>query len=78
MKNKKPEYATPHRIMGEAIERLHGPRREVYFLTIRDGKSLAETAEVLGMSERLAKCYQDHAIKFVEGYCKQAIAKGRV
>lgn len=78
MKNKKPEYATPHRIMGEAVEKLRGPQREVYFLTIRDGKSLTEAAEVLGMSERLAKCYQDNAIKAVDAYCKQAIAKGRL
>lgn len=78
MKNKKPEYATPRRIMGEAVEKLRGPEREVYFLTIRDGKSLDETAEVLGMSKRLAEAYQNRAIKFVEGYCKQAIAKGRL
>lgn len=75
---RKPEYPTPRKIMGEAVQRLKGPCREVYLMTVRDGKSIEDTAEVLSMSENLAKAYQDQAIKFVEGYCKQAITKGRL
>jgi len=78
VKNKKPEYATPHRIMGEAIEKLQGCRKEVYLLVVRDEKSLEEAALVLEMDELRTQKMLDEAIEFVRKYCKQAIAKGRV
>lgn len=78
MKNKKPEYATPRRIMGEAIEKLKGCYKEVYLLVVRDEKSLEETALVLEMDECCAQKALDEAIESVRKYCKQAIAKGRL
>jgi RNA polymerase sigma factor (sigma-70 family) len=70
--------STPQLIMGEAIEHLQGRQREVYLLTMREGKSLAESAEVLGLSKGTAQKYKERAIKFIANWCKQAIAKGRV
>lgn len=64
--------------MGEAVEKLRGRQREVYFLTIRDGKSFEEAAEVLGIKAEEARKYQDEAVRFIEKYCKQAVAKGRI
>lgn len=74
----KPEYATPRKIMGEAVGKLKGMEQEVYYLTVRDGKSVKEVAEVLSMSERLVEAYRARAISWVEAYCKQAMAKGRL
>lgn len=78
MKNKKLEYATPHRIMGEAIERLRGYHKEVYLLVVRDQKTLEDTALVLEMDEIQAQKTLDEAIESVRKYCKQAMVKGRV
>lgn len=70
--------STPQLLMGEAIEHLQGRQREVYILTMREDKSLAEAAEILGIEKGSAQKYKERAIKFIEGYCKAAIAKGRV
>lgn len=78
MKNKKPEYATPHRIMGEAIEKLRGCHKEVYLLVVRDDKLLEEAALVLEMNEVQAQKVLNEAIESVRKYCKQAMVKGRL
>jgi DNA-directed RNA polymerase specialized sigma24 family protein len=70
--------STPQLIMGEAILHLQGRQKEVYLLTMREGKSLAEAAEVLGMAKGTAQKYKERAIKFIENWCRQAIEKGRV
>ena len=70
--------STPQLLMGEAVEHLQGRQREVYLLTMREGKSLAEVAEILRISKGTAQKFKERAIKFIESYCKQAIAKGRV
>ena len=70
--------STPQLLMGEAVEHLQGRQREVYLLTMREDKSLAEAAEILGIEKGTAQRYKERAIKFIESYCKQAIAKGRV
>lgn len=70
--------STPQLLMGEAIEHLQGRQREVYMLTMREDKSLAEAAEILGIEKGTAQRYKERAIKFIESYCKEAIAKGRV
>jgi len=70
--------STPQLLMGEAVEHLQGRQREVYLLTMREGKSLAEAAEILGISKGTAQRYKERAIRFIESYCRQAIAKGRV
>jgi DNA-directed RNA polymerase specialized sigma24 family protein len=70
--------STPQLLMGEAVEHLQGRQKEVYFLTMREGKSLAETADILSLSKGTAQKYKERAIKFVEGYCRQAIQRGRV
>lgn len=70
--------STPQLIFGEAVEHLQGRQREVYILTMREGKSLAEAAEVLKMAKGTAQKYKERAIKFIEKWCEAAIAKGRV
>ncbi len=70
--------STPQLIYGEAVEHLQGRQREIYLLTMREDKSLGEAAEVLGLSKGTAQKYKERAIKFIEQYCKAAIAKGRV
>lgn len=70
--------STPQLIMGEAVAHLQGRQKEVYLLSMREDKSLAEIGEVLGMTKSSAQVYQRRAIKFIEQYCKAAIAKGRV
>ena len=70
--------STPQLIMGEAIEHLQGRQKEVYLLTMREDKSLAETAKILGIEKASAQVYKDRAIKFIGKYCKQAMDKGRV
>lgn len=70
--------STPQLLMGEAVEHLQGRQREVYLLTMREDKSLGEAAEVLGLSKGTAQKYKERAIKFIEQYCKAAMAKGRV
>lgn len=70
--------STPQFLMGEAVNHLQGRQKEVYLLTMREGKSLAESAEVLGLSKGTAQKYRERAIKFIAGYCEEAIRKGRV
>ncbi len=70
--------STPQLLMGEAMDHLQGRQREVYILVMRDNKSLAEVAKILGLSKGSAQKYKERAIRFVTGYCKQAIAKWRV
>jgi DNA-directed RNA polymerase specialized sigma24 family protein len=70
--------STPQLIMGEAIDHLQGRQREVYILTMREGKSLTETAAILSIQKGSAQKYKERAIKFIENWCKQAIVKGRV
>ena len=70
--------STPQFLMGEAVEHLQGRQREVYILTMRESKSLAEAAEILGLAKGTAQKFKERAIKFIEMYCRQAIAKGRV
>jgi DNA-directed RNA polymerase specialized sigma24 family protein len=70
--------STPQFLMGEAVEHLQGRQREIYILTMREGKSLAEAAKVLGMAKGTAQTYKTRAIKFIEQYCKTAMARGRV
>jgi len=70
--------STPQLIMGEAVQHLQGRQREVYLLTMREGKSLAEAAEILHLAKGTAQKYKERAIKFIETWCRQAIAKGRV
>lgn len=70
--------STPQLIFGEAVEHLQGRQREVYILTMREGKSIAEVAEILGISKGTAQKYRERGIKFIQQYCQTAIAKGRV
>ena len=70
--------STPQLIYGEAVEHLQGRQREVYMLTMREDKSLAEAAEILGISKGAAQIYKERAIKFIEAYCRAAISRGRV
>lgn len=70
--------STPQLLMGEAIGHLQGRQKETYLLTMREGKSLAEVGEILGISKSAAQVYKVRAIKFVELYCREAIARGRV
>jgi DNA-directed RNA polymerase specialized sigma24 family protein len=70
--------STPQLLMGEAVAHLQGRQLQVYMLTMRDGKSLAETAEILDIEKGTAQKYKERAIKFIAAYCKQAIDRGRV
>lgn len=70
--------STPQLLMGEAVEHLQGRQREVYLLTMREGKSLADAAEILGIEKGSAQKYKERAVKFIEQYCRNAMAKGRV
>lgn len=58
-------------IMGEAIQHLQGRQRAVYELTMRDGKSLAEVAEIFGISKGAVQDYRERAIKFITAYCRR-------
>jgi len=70
--------STPQLLMGEAIDHLQGRQRECYLLTMREGKSFAEAAEILGIGKGRVQQYRERAIKFIGQYCKAAIANGRV
>lgn len=70
--------STPQLLMGEAIMHLQGRQKEVYLLTMRDGKSLAEAAEVLGIEKGTAQRYRERAVKFLTVYCRAAVKAGRV
>lgn len=63
-------------LMGEAINHLQGRQKAVYELTMRDGKSLAEVAEIFGVSKSAVQGYRERAIKFITAYCRAVIAKG--
>jgi RNA polymerase sigma factor (sigma-70 family) len=70
--------STPQLIMGEAIEHLQGRQREVYMLLMRESKTYEEVSEILEITRGAVQTYEKRAIKFIEQYCKAAIAKGRV
>lgn len=70
--------STPQLLMGEAITHLQGRQKEAYLLTMREGKSFSEAAEVLGVSKSAIQGYMTRAAKFITQYCKNAIANGRV
>ena len=70
--------STPQLLMGEAIDHLQGRQLEVYLLTVREGRSLAEAAKLLGIEKSSAQKYRERAIAFLKQYCHAAIAKGRV
>lgn len=70
--------STPQLLMGEAIQHLQGRQKEVYLLTMREGRSLAEAAKVLEISKGTAQRYRERAIKFISGYCREAMERGRV
>lgn len=70
--------STPQLLMGEAIMHLQGRQREVYLLTMREDKSLAEVAQILKVSKGTVQMYKDRAIKFLVQYCESAIKKGRI
>lgn len=72
------EPSTPQLLVGEAVEHLQGRQKEVYLLTMREDKSLAEAAEILGIAKGTAQRFKERAIKFITFYCQEAIAKGRV
>lgn len=65
-------------VFGAAVEHMQGRQREVYLLHMREGKSLAEVGEILGMTKSSAQVYLTRAIKFITGYCREAVAKGNV
>jgi DNA-directed RNA polymerase specialized sigma24 family protein len=70
--------STPQLLMGEAVEHLQGRQKECYLLTMREGKSFSEAAEILGIGKGRVQQYRERAIKFLTQYCKAAMAKGRV
>jgi len=70
--------STPPLLMGEAVAHLQGRQKEVYLLTMREGKSLTEVAEILGIAKGSAQVFRDRAIRFLTKYCEEAIRKGRV
>ena len=70
--------STPQLLMGEAIAHLQGRQKEVYLLTMREGRSIAEAAEMLGITKGSAQKYRDRAIRFISQHCHSAIEKGRV
>jgi len=70
--------STPQLLMGEAIRRLAGRQKECYLLVMREDKSLAEAAQILGIAKGSAQVYVGRAVKFISAYCKQAIDGGRI
>jgi DNA-directed RNA polymerase specialized sigma24 family protein len=70
--------SNPQLLMGEAIQHLQGRQKECYLLTMREDKSLAEVAEILGISKGAVQIYRQRAVKFLTSYCKVAIKNGRV
>jgi RNA polymerase sigma factor (sigma-70 family) len=70
--------STPQLLMGEAIAHLQGRQRECYILTMREGKSFSEAAEILGIGKGRVQQYRERAIKFITKWCEQQMAKGRV
>ncbi len=62
-------------LMGEAIEHLQGRQRDVYFLTMRQGLSYAETAKLLSISKSAVQIYHDRAVKFITKYCQLVLRK---
>jgi len=70
--------STPQYLMGEAVQHLQGRQRECYILTMREGKSFSEAAEILGIGKGRVQQYRTRAIKFISAYCEAAIKGGRV
>ena len=69
---------TPQYLMGEAVEHMAGRQKECYIMVMREDKSLAEAAQVLGISKGTVQVYLNRATKFITAYCKAAIERGRV
>lgn len=65
-------------IMGEAIALLKGRQKEVYLLTMRQGKSIADAAKILNIAKGAAQTYKLRAIKHISDYCQAAILRGEV
>lgn len=70
--------STPQLLMGEAVDHLQGRQKECYLLTMREGKSFSEAAEILGIGKGRVQQYRERAIKFITQYCQAAMKKGRV
>ncbi len=70
--------STPQLLLGEAIQHLQGRQKECYLLTMREGRSFSEAAEMLGIGKGRVQQYRDRAIKFLTQYCQNAIKAGRV
>lgn len=70
--------STPQLVMGEAIQHLQGRQKEVYIAVMRDDKSMAEAAEMLGVGKSTVQTYLDRAIAFITQYCKAAMSKERI
>ncbi len=73
-----PSPSTPQLLMGEAIQHLQGRQKQVYLLVMREDRSLAETAKVLGIGKSTAQSYLERAVAFIKDYCQMAIEGGRV
>lgn len=70
--------SNPQLLMGEAIQHLQGRQKEVYLLVMREDKSIAEAAEILGIIKGTAQVHLERAVAFIKAYCIQAIEGGRV
>lgn len=70
--------STPQLLMGEAIEHLQGRQRETYIAIMRDDKSIAEAADLLGVSKSTAQTHLERAIEFITEYCRLGMEKGRI
>lgn len=70
--------SSPQLLMGEAIEHLQGRQKEVYIAIMRDDKSQAETAELLGVGRTTVQVHLDRAIAFITEYCRRGMEKERI
>lgn len=69
------EMTRAQELMGEAVRHLQGRQKEVYWLTMRDGKSLSEVGKILNISKDTARDYKERAIKFIKAYCTTILKK---
>lgn len=60
-------------LMGDAVEHLQGRQRDVYILTMRQGYSNQEAADILRISRNTVKEYRERAIKFVTAFCQNGL-----
>lgn len=66
------------KLMGEAVDKLQGQQKQVYILTVRLGRSLADAAKELHLSKWTVRTYHDRALRFITQYCRSAIRRGEV